>query len=640
MQQLFERGPATPEDLRRRQPATTARGEAVLPQQESWVERRRSAREAQGEALGSPERLNHLLSPDSPMDRLPWGISESPDFRSPRDCPGASCDHSSVAPAGPPVSVAQAGPPAAVSTANAGAWSISCERGGVVPELLCIEKRVLAAKDARITALEASLAARDARVAALEARLQRALEGEVAAPQPFVSWAEPETPAACEPLFVSWAQPSWADRRIEEVAASTHSEPGVRERRAREDETIDTAAMWEEAFAEAAALEPTHAVRVQAAVIVAEAAARDSAGVMSADEVLQAEFDFRSLAAQRKREANASLRLCMHVKRWARRAEQRRAAVTRALWDEAFAEAAASEPTGSVKRQAAAVVAAREAVDANELLRAEAEYAAFVAHRRCEANASLRVCLGVKRWVRRKGRGRTGAQGLVAEVAGINSKWSRLTEGLVLLEDEGRAGHLTLAPAIDDGAPRRALQAVGKPTGATALASGGDAAVGLLRDVRSLTCSSLGWGCIHCTLLTDVLSQCRELRILRLSSNEIGDAGAGALADALTGGALGSLWELNLYYNRVGDGGARALAGAASRGALSSLRELYLCRNRIGDAGMQAIADAITGGLLTSCTYIDLDNNSLATEAGKRAVRDAAKTRESLTVDVVSYGLS
>ena len=68
-------------------------------------------------------------------------------------------------------------------------------------------------------------------------------------------------------------------------------------------------------------------------------------------------------------------------------------------------------------------------------------------------------------------------------------------------------------------------------------------------------------------------------------------------------------------------------------GALPALQELYLHHNRIGDDGMRALASAISSGAMSGCSLVDLDNN-LATESGKRMVREAAKGIGTLQVAV------
>ena len=80
-----------------------------------------------------------------------------------------------------------------------------------------------------------------------------------------------------------------------------------------------------------------------------------------------------------------------------------------------------------------------------------------------------------------------------------------------------------------------------------------------------------------------------SLRELYLSFNQIGDAGAHALAEALRTNT--SLTRLVLGDNQIGPEGAVALAEALERN--TSLTELNLFGNRIGNAGAVALAIAL-----------------------------------------------
>ena len=60
----------------------------------------------------------------------------------------------------------------------------------------------------------------------------------------------------------------------------------------------------------------------------------------------------------------------------------------------------------------------------------------------------------------------------------------------------------------------------------------------------------------------------------RLGGNEIGDAGAAAIANAIAVNApVTGLW---LYSNQIGDAGAAAIANAISVNASLKLKELYV----------------------------------------------------------------
>ena len=76
---------------------------------------------------------------------------------------------------------------------------------------------------------------------------------------------------------------------------------------------------------------------------------------------------------------------------------------------------------------------------------------------------------------------------------------------------------------------------------------------------------------------------------LRLAQNNISDAGATALAQALHHNS--TLKELNLSYNNISDVGATALAQALHHN--STLKELNLSHNNISDVGPTALAQAL-----------------------------------------------
>jgi hypothetical protein len=76
------------------------------------------------------------------------------------------------------------------------------------------------------------------------------------------------------------------------------------------------------------------------------------------------------------------------------------------------------------------------------------------------------------------------------------------------------------------------------------------------------------------------------LRFLDLSSNEIGPAGARALADCP---ALAGLRVLDLGLNRIGTEGARALASSPH---LANLRELGVSWNNLDGEAVLALASS------------------------------------------------
>ncbi|KJE97751.1 hypothetical protein, variant [Capsaspora owczarzaki ATCC 30864] len=139
---------------------------------------------------------------------------------------------------------------------------------------------------------------------------------------------------------------------------------------------------------------------------------------------------------------------------------------------------------------------------------------------------------------------------------------------------------------------------------------------------------------------------------LDLNQEQIGDAGARAIAEALK--VNKTLTSLNLGWNQIGSDGAQEIAEAlkvnttltklylesneiANAGALAiaealkvnrTLTELYLRDTRIGGAGAQAIAEALR--VNTKLTLLDLEVNQIG-DTGAQAIADALKVNTTLT---------
>ena len=97
--------------------------------------------------------------------------------------------------------------------------------------------------------------------------------------------------------------------------------------------------------------------------------------------------------------------------------------------------------------------------------------------------------------------------------------------------------------------------------------------------------------------LTSSLASAPSLRRLDLGYNNLGDAGAGAIASAFPLGLGASVAELDLQRNSIGDEGAAALARALEEcieGVM--VRSLDLRSNAIGDAGMEALRVHVAAG--------------------------------------------
>jgi hypothetical protein len=96
--------------------------------------------------------------------------------------------------------------------------------------------------------------------------------------------------------------------------------------------------------------------------------------------------------------------------------------------------------------------------------------------------------------------------------------------------------------------------------------------------------------------LASSLASAPSLRRLDLGYNNLGDAGAGAIASAFSLGLGAGGVELDLQRNSIGDEGAAALARALGECLESAVRSLDLRSNAIGDAGLEALSAHVKAG--------------------------------------------
>ena len=102
-----------------------------------------------------------------------------------------------------------------------------------------------------------------------------------------------------------------------------------------------------------------------------------------------------------------------------------------------------------------------------------------------------------------------------------------------------------------------------------------------------------------------------------------------ALRSAHAHGGLRELEVLSLGGNKLGDQTAAALAALVQEeGALPKLERLFLNGNQLGEAGMAALAAAIRGGALPACTVILLYGNP----GSAAPVEEAAAQREGMRI--------
>ena len=152
--------------------------------------------------------------------------------------------------------------------------------------------------------------------------------------------------------------------------------------------------------------------------------------------------------------------------------------------------------------------------------------------------------------------------------------------------------------------------------------------------------------------LVDILNTNATITTLDIGSNQFGDEGATALAEAVkinttlttlnisgnnirNDGAIvlaavlkenNTLTKLDISRNYIGDPGAKALAEALK--VNQTLTELYISNNSIGDFGAKDLAEA----LQTNKTLKSLGiNNNYIGYTGKKALAEALKSNITLT---------
>jgi len=126
-------------------------------------------------------------------------------------------------------------------------------------------------------------------------------------------------------------------------------------------------------------------------------------------------------------------------------------------------------------------------------------------------------------------------------------------------------------------------------------------------------------------LIASDLQFMAALTELTLWSNNIGDDGAKAIAEALKVNVV--LTELRLGGNTIGNEGAKAIAEALKVNTV--VTELNLGLNFIGDIGAKAIAEALKVNAVL--TTLGLFNNSIGND-GANAIAEALKVNAVLTI--------
>lgn len=148
-----------------------------------------------------------------------------------------------------------------------------------------------------------------------------------------------------------------------------------------------------------------------------------------------------------------------------------------------------------------------------------------------------------------------------------------------------------------------------------------------LETNTTLTSLALGWNEIAeigSTALAEALKTNAALTSLELQGNQIGEIGATAIAEALKTNSTLTLLDME----KTNISNAWALAMADTLKTNTTLTSLNIHENNIGDAGTTAVADALKSNV--TLTLLDMGSNNIG-NAGALAIAEAIKTNTSLT---------
>ena len=143
--------------------------------------------------------------------------------------------------------------------------------------------------------------------------------------------------------------------------------------------------------------------------------------------------------------------------------------------------------------------------------------------------------------------------------------------------------------------------------------------------LQTVTLESNNIGDAGATALAEALKVNTTLQTVNLQFNKIGDAGATALAEALKVNT--ALQTVNLEDNEIGDAGAVELAEALK--VNTTVQTVHLGSNKIGDAGATALAEALK--VNTTLQTVNLEDNRIG-DAGAAAIFDALNKNTTCSV--------
>lgn len=121
-----------------------------------------------------------------------------------------------------------------------------------------------------------------------------------------------------------------------------------------------------------------------------------------------------------------------------------------------------------------------------------------------------------------------------------------------------------------------------------------DTLLSVLGGAEVLSFARSGWTDKDFIGFADVLPVLKRCKRLELHENACGDAGASALATAVTAGALPLIETIFLEENCVGDAGCQALAAALEAGGMPNLKRLQIAQNPASDDAKDVLQNALS----------------------------------------------
>ena len=100
-----------------------------------------------------------------------------------------------------------------------------------------------------------------------------------------------------------------------------------------------------------------------------------------------------------------------------------------------------------------------------------------------------------------------------------------------------------------------------------------------------------------------------------VSFNQLGDKGATILCNALRESTVTKVEELDLSYNGISPDGAKAIAALCA--VCASVTKILVGGNELGDAGATILCDALRESKVTKVQELGLEGNEIGPEGAK-----------------------